>query len=184
MNYEIQHRGHLHADEPSSGPGGRSAFQGTERRVGMNGGCLGWIKADLSACHNVRLLWRGTCLVRVAWSHSVAELGATHTYPYGGSGCTVAMQMSLSLTVHPWGTLKCTLVLVLYLGKNSLPLMSPLLGVRPGLHRGPPRDPDLIGSWLCKRHKSHDLFEYSSDIFAPAGAERDLNQNLMPLSSL
>lgn len=49
------------------------SFQWTEREWGMNSGCLGWIKANLSACHNARLLWRGTCLVKMAWSHTVVQ---------------------------------------------------------------------------------------------------------------
>ena len=151
MNYEIHHRGHLHADEPSSGPGGRSAFQGTERRVRMNGGCLGWIKADLSACHNVRLLWRGTCLVRVAWSHSVAELGATHTYPYGGSGRNCCHANVFVLNCAPLRDFEMYTCTCSLFGENSLPLVLPLLRVRPGLHR------------------------YYTHIFAPAGAECALN---------
>lgn len=75
MNYAPEHQGHLHTDEPSSGTGGHTVlFSEQKGESGMNSGCLGWIKANLSACHNVRLLWRGTCLVRMAWSHTVVQL--------------------------------------------------------------------------------------------------------------
>lgn len=87
-----------------------SFSESRKKSRGMNSGCLGWMKGNLSACHNARLLWRGTCLVRVVWSHTVVglqRLSATHAYQYGGSGSPVAMQISVASAVHLWRMSKC-----------------------------------------------------------------------------
>lgn len=82
-----------------------SFSESRKKSRGMNSGCLGWVKGNLSACHNARLLWRGTCLVRVVWSHTVVglqRLSATHAYQHGGSGSPVAMQISVASAVLLW----------------------------------------------------------------------------------
>lgn len=76
-----------------------SFSESRKKSRGINSGCLGWVKGNLSACHNARLLWRGTCLVRVVWSHTVVRLqrlSAIHAYQHGGSGSPVAMQISVA----------------------------------------------------------------------------------------
>lgn len=65
MNYGTVRWGHFRTEEP--GTRGCRGFSGNRK------GGWGWIKADLSACHNIRLLWRGTRLVRMAWSCTVAD---------------------------------------------------------------------------------------------------------------
>jgi len=71
----------------------------------MNSGCLGWIKANLSACHNVRLLWPGTCLVRMVGSHTVVQLQR--------SGCSTQSMGGLAellpcKCLHPQPCTTCT----------------------------------------------------------------------------
>lgn len=76
------------------------SFQWTERRLGMNSGCLGWMKGNLSACHNARLLWRGTCLVRVAWSHTADQLSVLRLYRRISMGVPHYCFLYLSSAVH------------------------------------------------------------------------------------
>lgn len=55
LRYELlwnERRGHLCKEEPASSTGGCRGFVGGEEKEG-------WIKADLSACHNVGLPWWG-----------------------------------------------------------------------------------------------------------------------------